>query len=105
MLDRKQQLVGGRFSAAPPPRHVDHPPACGGQQSGVGCLRDTAGRPAGECGKSIAECILRRRDIAGARGEAGYELAIALPRRAFGCPVYVCGVGHITQTGRTSMVP
>jgi hypothetical protein len=90
----------------PAPRHVDHPSARCGEEPGFGCLRDTTCRPAGECrGKGIGERILRGRDIAGPRGEIGYELAIALPRRAFGCPVYVCSVGHITQIGRTSTVP
>jgi hypothetical protein len=58
-----------------------------------------------ECSKRVGERILGRRDIAGTRGEVGYELAIALPRRVFGRPVYVGGVGHITQIGRTSTVP
>ena len=31
--------------------------------------------------------ILRGGDVAGLRGEVSYELAIALPRRAFGCTV------------------
>jgi hypothetical protein len=39
------------------------------------------------------------------RGEAGYELAIALPCRAFGRTMRGCGIGHIIQIGRTSTVP
>lgn len=53
----------------------------------------------------MGERILGRRDIAGARGEIGYELAVALSRRALGRAICRCRVGHITQIGRTSTVP
>ena len=106
LLDRQQQPVGGLLTGAPPPRHVDHPSACRGQEPSVGCLRDTASRPAGKCRcKSIGERILGGRDIAGTRGEVGYQLAVALPCRALGCTMRGCRVGHITQIGRTSTVP
>jgi hypothetical protein len=90
--------LGGRLTGMPAPRR--------GQEPGIGRLRHAARGPAGEGrGKGVGERILCRRDLAGQRGEVGYELAIALPRRAFGCTVRGCRAGHITQIGRTSTVP
>ena len=88
LFDRQQQPVGGRLPGASPPRHVDHPPARCSQKPGLGCLWDTAYWPAGECPcKRVGERILCSGDIAGSRSEVGYQLAVALPRRAFGCAI------------------
>jgi hypothetical protein len=71
--------------------------ACGTPR--VGQLASAAAKPSQSASSAAATSPVR------ARGEAGYELAIALPCRVFGRTMRGCGIGHIIQIGRTSTVP
>ena len=105
------------LAAAPPPRRIDGAAARHGEQPAFGIGGNAAGVPIGEGGgEGFRQRILGARDVAGARGEKGHQLAVAAARHRLGGPrVASLAIAapmprlhlqaYMVQTGRTSMVP
>ena len=85
ILGQKDQMRLGQCPGLPPPCRIDLLASRHGQQPRLRIVRRPGLRPLLQRRREgVGEGILRRRNIAAAGRQEGYELAVALPGNPFG---------------------